>query len=146
MYAADTKEEIPLHSKESIPTMVADRLEVPQWKVWFTLVQVNKGRDPMRKLTFCKFQLSADVEVRLILRKVLWANLFNNRVANHHNVHFRLKKMRYIHIPTCRYRSLRDTLCITWLSVFTLIIFIICFTLSSLILLGSQVFQHLFMN
>ncbi|CAH2088751.1 unnamed protein product [Euphydryas editha] len=89
LYAPEDEEEILLHFSEG-PTIstniVANRLGISQWKVWFTVhsnglypyhftpVHVLHEGDPIRRVDFCRFRLHRDAEDPYFLKRILWTD------------------------------------------------------------------------
>lgn len=83
--------------------IVANRLGMSQWKVWFTLhsarqypfrytpVHAIEEGDPARRIDFCRFLLNADIEDPEYLKNILWtdeSNFDRDGITNYHNLHF----------------------------------------------------------
>lgn len=83
--------------------VVANRLGISQWKVWFTMhtagqypyhytpVHVIEEGDPLRRLDFCRFMLNADSEDSGFLKTILWTDeskFDKDGITNYHNAHF----------------------------------------------------------
>lgn len=100
-------EEQILEAFEADPTVsirtIARQLNLSLWKVWsvlrmegkhpfhYTPVQGLEEGDPVRRMTFCRFLLNADMEDRLFLKSILWSDesRFNrDGITNFHNLHY----------------------------------------------------------
>lgn len=106
MYDATDEEDILTQFGEN-PTdsirAVSRRLNITQWKVWFTLhtarqypyhftpVHAIEEGDPVRRMDFCRFLLNCDIEDPNFLRHILWTDesKFNqDGITNFHNAHY----------------------------------------------------------
>lgn len=105
-YAPQVDEQI-LEVFEADPTTsirkTARQLNVSIWKVWsvlnihgkhafhYTPVQGLEEGDPIRRITFCRFLLNADIEDGLFLRSILWTDeskFSREGITNFHNLHY----------------------------------------------------------
>lgn len=83
--------------------IVAQRLGISQWKVWFTVhtaaqypypytpVQAIEEGDPVRRLDFCRFMLNADAEDPTFFKRILWTDeskFDRDGITNYHNAHY----------------------------------------------------------
>ncbi|CAH2086623.1 unnamed protein product [Euphydryas editha] len=106
LYAPEDEEEILSHFSED-PTIstniVANRLGISQWKVWFTVhsnglypyhftpVHVLHEGDPIRRVDFCRFMLHRDAEDPYFLKRILWTDeskFDQDGITNYHNIHY----------------------------------------------------------
>ncbi|CAG4953734.1 unnamed protein product [Colias eurytheme] len=82
---------------------VARRLNLSQWKVWFTLhtarqypfhytpVHAIEEGDPVRRMDFCRFLINCDIEDPEYFKRILWTDeskFDRDGISNYHNAHY----------------------------------------------------------